>query len=52
MVGDSSNDIEAGYAAGTFVVTVPYGYHHGDSIDSPKVDLAIKNLSELTQVVN
>ncbi len=52
MVGDSSNDIEAGYAAGTFVVTVPYGYHYGDSIDSPKVDLAIKNLSELTQVVN
>ena len=52
MVGDSSNDIEAGYAAGTYIITVPYGYNHGDSIDSPKVDLAIKILSDLTQVVN
>jgi phosphoglycolate phosphatase len=52
MVGDSSNDIEAGYAAGTYVITVPYGYNHGQSIDSPKVDLAIKILSDLTQVVN
>ena len=52
MVGDSSNDIEAGYAAGTYVITVPYGYNHEQSIDSPKVDLAIKILSDLTQVIN
>jgi len=52
MVGDSSNDIEAGHAAGTYVITVPYGYNHGESINSPKVDLAIKILSDLTQVVN
>ena len=52
MVGDSSNDIEAGYAAGTYVITVPYGYNHGQSIDSPKVDLAIKILSDLTQAIN
>ena len=52
MVGDSSNDIEAGYAAGAYVVTVPYGYHHGESIESSKVNLAINHLSELTQVVN
>jgi phosphoglycolate phosphatase len=52
MVVDSINDIEAGYAAGTYVITVPYGYNHGQSIDSPKVDLAIKTLSDLTQVIN
>ena len=52
MVGDSSNDIEAGSAAGTYVITVPYGYNYGQPIDSPKVDLAIKILSDLTQVAD
>lgn len=52
MVGDSCNDIDAGYAAGTYVVTVPYGYQYGKSIISHKVDLAISNLPELNAVVN
>ena len=52
MVGDSCNDINAGYAAGTFVVTVPYGYQYGESIISKKVDLAILNLLDLSPVVN
>ena len=45
-------DINAGYAAGTFVVTVPYGYQYGESIISKKVDLAISNLLDLSPVVN
>jgi len=52
MVGDSCIDIDAGYAAGTYVVTVPYGYQYGQSIDTPKVDLAIKNFSDLKAVIN
>ena len=52
MVGDSCNDIDAAYAAGIFVVTVPYGYQYGKSIISNKVDLAIENLSDLKSFVN
>ena len=32
MVGDSCIDIEAGFAAGTFVITVPYGYQYHHSL--------------------
>jgi phosphoglycolate phosphatase len=52
MVGDSINDIEAGSSAGAFVVTVPYGYQCGDSIDSPKVNLALNQFSELPGALN
>jgi phosphoglycolate phosphatase len=52
MVGDSCNDIEAGFSAGTFIVTVPYGYQYGQSITSNKVDLAIKNLNDLVEIIN
>ena len=52
MVGDSFNDIEAGYNAGSYVVTVPYGYQSGQSIDCPKVDLAVKKLTDLVTAIN
>ena len=52
MVGDSYNDIEAGFSAGTYVITVPYGYQYGQSIESYKVDLAIKNLNDLVTIIN
>ena len=52
MVGDSCNDIDAGFSAGTFVITVPYGYQYGQSIESDKVDLAIKNLNDLITIIN
>ena len=32
MVGDSSNDAQAGHAAGCAVVLVTYGYNHGEPI--------------------
>ena len=36
MVGDSSNDAQAGHAAGCSVVLVTYGYNHGEPIrDTP-----------------
>jgi phosphoglycolate phosphatase len=52
MVGDSCNDIEAGFSAGTYVITVPYGYQYGQSIESDKVDFAIKNLNDLVAIIN
>ena len=52
MVGDSVVDIEAGFAAGTHIFTVPYGYQFGESIISDKVDYAMSNFSELTQIIN
>lgn len=33
MVGDSSNDAQAGHAAGCAVVLVTYGYNHGEPIE-------------------
>jgi phosphoglycolate phosphatase len=52
MVGDSCTDIEAGFSAGTYVITVPYGYQYGQSIESDKVDLAINNLNDLVPIIN
>ena len=52
MVGDSVVDIEAGFAAGTYIFTVSYGYQFGESIISDKVDYAMSNFSELTQIIN
>ena len=52
MVGDSCVDIDAGFAAGTYVVTVPYGYQYRESIVSDKVDYALSNFNELTQIIN
>ncbi len=52
MVGDSIVDIEAGFEAGTYIFTVPYGYQFGESIISDKVDYAMSNFSELTQIIN
>ena len=51
MVGDSMNDIEAGSSAGAYVVTVPYGYQSGETIESPKVDLAINNFRDIQSIV-
>ena len=52
MVGDSIVDIEAGYAAGTYIFTVPYGYQFGESIISDRVDYAMSNFNELTRIIN
>ena len=52
MVGDSIVDIEAGYAAGTHIFTVPYGYQFGESIISDRVDYAMSNFNELNRIIN
>jgi phosphoglycolate phosphatase len=43
-IGDSSNDAEAARAAGCFVLTVPYGYNHGQSVQTIKSDGIVDSL--------
>ena len=43
-IGDSSNDAQAARAAGCFVLTVPYGYNHGESIHDSDSDGVVDSL--------
>jgi phosphoglycolate phosphatase len=47
MVGDSSNDVMAGRAAGCKVAAVPYGYNHGEPIAASAPDLIVARLDAL-----
>lgn len=47
MVGDSSNDAQAGRAAGCAVVLVSYGYNHGQPITSVDADGYVDRMTEL-----
>lgn len=52
MVGDSSNDIAAGRAAGCKVVAVSWGYSHGEDIHTAGADVVIDSLPELLQLIH
>ncbi len=43
-IGDSSNDAEAARAAGCPVLTVPYGYNHGQTVQSIASDGIVESL--------
>ena len=43
-IGDSSNDAEAARAAGCRILTVPYGYNHGQSVHSIDTDGIVGSL--------
>ncbi|WP_321800797.1 phosphoglycolate phosphatase [Caballeronia sp. J97] len=43
-VGDSENDALAGRAAGLATLTVPYGYNHGNPVQSVKSDGIVSSL--------
>jgi hypothetical protein len=45
-IGDSSNDAQAARAAGCPVLTVPYGYNHGESIHDTDSDGIVATLLE------
>lgn len=51
MVGDSDTDIQAARAAGCLVVTVPYGYNQGRSIDVDTVDATIDEMVALVDLL-
>ena len=43
-IGDSSNDAEAARAAGCRVLTVPYGYNHGQPVQTIDSDGIVDSL--------
>lgn len=47
MIGDSSNDAQAGRAAGCAVVLVTYGYNHGQSVHAVDADGLVDSLTQL-----
>ena len=51
MVGDSSNDAQAGHAAGCAVVLVTYGYNHGEPIRQTPALAWVDALTDITAVL-
>lgn len=51
-IGDSSNDAEAARAAGCYVLTVPYGYNHGQSIHETDSDGIVVTLLEAATLIS
>ena len=51
-IGDSSNDAEAARAAGCFVLTVPYGYNHGQPVHEIESDGIVESLLEAATLIN
>ncbi|MRW94462.1 phosphoglycolate phosphatase [Duganella sp. FT80W] len=50
-IGDSSNDAQAARAAGCPVLTVPYGYNHGESIHDTDSDGIVDTLLEAASLI-
>ena len=50
-IGDSSNDAEAARAAGCFVLTVPYGYNHGQSVQTINSDGIVGSLLAAAKLI-
>ena len=50
-IGDSSNDAQAARAAGCPVLTVPYGYNHGESIHDTDSDGIVATLLEAARLI-
>lgn len=50
-IGDSENDAFAGRAAGMATLTVPYGYNHGQSVQTIKSDGIVASLLEAAKVI-
>ncbi|TKC90892.1 phosphoglycolate phosphatase [Trinickia terrae] len=51
-IGDSENDALAGRAAGMATLTVPYGYNHGQAIQTIKSDGIVASLFEAANAVS
>lgn len=51
-IGDSSNDAIAARAAGCAILTVPYGYNHGESIQDVESDGIVQTLLEAAHLLH
>jgi len=52
VIGDSINDVQAARAAGCRVLTVPYGYNHGQSIQDAGSDGIVASLLQAAQLIH
>ena len=50
-IGDSSNDAQAARAAGCPVLTVPYGYNHGQAIHETDSDGIVATLLDAARLI-
>ena len=51
LIGDSSNDAQAGQAAGCAVLLVPYGYNHGQPIEHAQPDAIVPDLHAAARMI-
>ena len=51
MLGDSKSDVKAARAAGFKIITVSYGYNHGEDIRDYQPDAVIDSFQELTTLI-
>jgi phosphoglycolate phosphatase len=51
LVGDSLSDAQAARAAGCPIICVPYGYNHGEPVETLNVDAVISDLSALMPLI-
>lgn len=51
LVGDSLSDVMAARAAGCPVICVPYGYNHGEPVETLNVDAVIPDLTGMLPLI-
>ncbi len=51
LVGDSLSDAQAARAAGCPIICVPYGYNHGEPVESLNVDAVIPDLTAVLPLI-
>jgi phosphoglycolate phosphatase len=52
VIGDSSNDVQAARAAGCPVLTVPYGYNHGQPVQEADSDGIVPTLLDAAHLIS
>jgi phosphoglycolate phosphatase len=52
LIGDSLSDAVAARAAGCPVFCVPYGYNHGEPVESLDIDAVIPNLPAALKLIS
>ena len=51
LIGDSMNDAQAARAAGCHIFCVPYGYNHGEPVESLDLDRVVASIHEASQLI-
>jgi phosphoglycolate phosphatase len=51
LIGDSMNDAQAARAAGCHIFCVPYGYNHGEPVESLDLDRVVASVFEASTLI-